>query len=122
MQSETFGVSTYSCLITRVAPAITELGLIKLPLQSKAVRISSMNERCTCFPQCVLSIDGTQIPITQPAHSGKKYYNRERYYNTVMQAAADHSLQFRDVVVVWSGSVDDNRVFMNSELGRSHET
>lgn len=122
--SEKFGVgvSTCSYIIRRVAYAITELGLIKLPLQAEAIKISSMNERHTGVPQCVLSVDGTHIPITQPAHSGKDYYNRKGYYSTVMQAAVDHSLQFRDVVVGWPGSVGDNRVFMNSELGRSHET
>lgn len=71
--SEKFGVEHSTChyILRRVADAICNLGLIKRPIHAEAAKITRANERRRGVPQCLLSVDGTHIPIVQPPHSGK---------------------------------------------------
>lgn len=46
------------------------------------------------FPQCAGAIDGTHVPIIDPHTQKADYYNRKGHYSIILQAVADHKLQF----------------------------
>lgn len=68
------------------------------------------------FPQMVVAIDGTHIPIIKPAENHTDYYNRKGFHSILMQAIADHHCLFLDVCIGWPGRAHDARVLQNSSL------
>ena len=79
------------------------------------------------IPGVVACIDGSHIPIVQPANSGFAYCNRKGFYSINVQgtglnfiilliylAAVDHRRRFVELTVGWPGSVADGCVFANS--------
>ena len=66
-------------------------------------------------PQCVVAVDGCQIPISSPAINGIDYYNRKGWYS-ILQGVVDYSYRFIDINVGWPGSVHDARVFAHSSI------
>lgn len=70
------------------------------------------------FPLTIRAIDGTHIPIIQPAESSADYFNRKSFYSVIMQAMMDFQGLFLDINIGWPGKVHDARVFANSSLYR----
>uniref|UniRef100_K3WCM6 DDE Tnp4 domain-containing protein n=1 Tax=Globisporangium ultimum (strain ATCC 200006 / CBS 805.95 / DAOM BR144) TaxID=431595 RepID=K3WCM6_GLOUD len=118
--SETFGIApavSCSLLIRQVAIAVAALELIKLPTSENEVRaLADANEALSGVPQCVLSIGGTHCPIEKPAYYADAYLNAKGYYSTVLHAAVDHKLRFREIVAGWPGGLANSRVFASSSL------
>src|SRR6266496_1944836 len=131
--TDQFGVgkSTVSNIIGDVSKAIVQ------QLSGQYIRFSNIDEAThsmefwrekTGIPGVVACIDGSHIPILQPAHSGTVYCNRKGYYSINVQgnvfprslcsllAAVDHKKRFIELTVGWPGSVGDGRVFANSFL------
>ena len=67
-------------------------------------------------PPCVGAVDGCHIPIVSPAISRTDYYNRKGWYSIILQGVVDHSYQFMDINVGWTGSVHDAQVFSHSSV------
>ena len=125
------GKSTVSNIIKDVSKAIVQ------QLSRKYIRFSNVDEAMrsmefwrekTGIPGVVACIDGSHIPIIQPAHSDTAYCNRKGYYSINIQgnvflrslcsllATVDHKKRFIELTVGWPGSVGDGRVFSNSFL------
>ncbi|XP_074843292.1 pancreatic progenitor cell differentiation and proliferation factor-like protein isoform X1 [Carettochelys insculpta] len=68
------------------------------------------------FPNCFGALDGIDIPICAPEHSGGRFLNRKRYHSMVLQALVDSRGRLLDIYVGWPGSTHDARVFRNSGL------
>ena len=102
-----FGVS--SCVIVHD----TSRAIITV-MQKKYINFPADDDRCVEVArgfhsrwgilQCIGSIDGCHIPITD-------YYNRKGWYSIILQAIVD---LFQDICVGWLGSVHDACVFKNS--------
>ena len=90
------GKSTISYIIRDVSKAIMQ------HLSRKYIRFPNVDEAmCTMefwreyngIPGVVGCIDGTHIPIIQPAHSGTAYCNRKGFYSINVQGTI-HSMRF----------------------------
>jgi hypothetical protein len=131
--TDQFGVgkSTVSNIIRDVSKAIVQQlsgKYIRFPNVDEAMRSMEFWREKTGIPGVVGCIDGSHIPIIQPAHSGTAYCNRKGYYSITVQgnvflrslcsllAAVDHKKRFIELTVGWPGSVGDGRVFSNSFL------
>jgi hypothetical protein len=119
--TDQFGVgkSTVCNIIGDISKAIVQQlsqRYIRFPSIDEAMRSMEFWRDKTGIPGVVGCIDGTHIPIIQPAHSGTAYCNRKGYYSINVQAAVDHRKRFIEATVGWPGSVADGRVFANSFL------
>ena len=109
------GKSTASRIIRRVTQVISKF------LATKYIRVPSteedVNNLVKNFPQCLGTIDGTHTRIKEPSCSARSnYIKRKGNFTINCQAAADYRYCFFDVVVKWSGRVNDARIFSNSSL------
>ena len=115
-----FGVSkAFVCLcVKEMCYAITRWlsNIIYFPLGNKLIQVICNYGRKRDFPMCVGAIDGTHIPIRAPMESHVEYVNRKGHHSILMQAVVDSTYLYRDVVIGWWGSVQDTRVFSNSEI------
>ncbi|CAF1020306.1 unnamed protein product [Didymodactylos carnosus] len=68
------------------------------------------------FPQRDGAVDGTHISILAPENNLKDYYNRKNFHSIHAQLIVDHEYIIRSILVEWSGSVHDARVFGNSAI------
>jgi DDE superfamily endonuclease len=137
--SNQFGIgrSTVSSIIGDVSKAITvhfAKRYIRFPNADEATRTMEFWRQKSEIPGIVACIDGSDIPITQPAHSAAAYCNRKGFYSMNVQgnipaqcfcslllAAVDHKVHFVELTVGWPGSVADGRVFSNSFLKKNLE-
>ena len=120
--ANSFGLSrsSVSIIVRKVCRVICEhLGpqLIQLPRTEAEVKkkVAMFSSRYD-FPQCLGAVDGTHIEIKQPTHNATDFVNRKSHFTINVQACCDCNCVFMDVVVKWSGSVHDARVFTNSTL------
>ncbi|XP_062590955.1 putative nuclease HARBI1 [Saccostrea cucullata] len=68
------------------------------------------------FPNVLGAIDGTLIKIQAPSENEPSYVCRKGFHALNVQAVADASLRFTDLVCKWPGAVHDSFVFKNSNL------
>lgn len=89
------GKSTISVIIGNVARAIVS------HLSARYIRFSTMDEAMrsmeywrakTGIPGVVACIDGSHIPILQPANSGSAYCNRKGYYSINVQGTTYYDI------------------------------
>lgn len=130
------GKSTVSNIVGDVSKAIVDQlsgRYIRFPTSDEAMRSMDFWKEKNGIPGVVACLDGSHIPIIQPAGTGTAYYNRKGYYSINVQgtilwcclcslpAAVDHRRRFIEVTVGWPGSVADGRVFANSYLKKNLE-
>ena len=105
---------------------------IRFPNVDEATRSMEFWTEKSGIPGIVACIDGSHIPITQPARTAAAYCNRKGFYSMNVQgnipancfcssilAAVDHKNRFVELTVGWPGSVADGRVFSNSFLKKN---
>jgi hypothetical protein len=83
-----FGKSTVSVIIRQVSRAIVEHLMkqyIRFPNVDEAFRSMEFWRTKNKIPGVVACIDGSHIPIIQPAHSAAAYCNRKGFYSINMQ-------------------------------------
>lgn len=62
-------------------------------------------------------VDGTHIVLRRaPAVDARSFINRKKRYSLNLQAVCDSNGRFMHVTIGWPGSVNDARVFTNSEV------
>ena len=85
------GRSTVSDIIRDVSRAIVQHLLtrhIRFPSVDEAMRTIEHWKDAAGIPGVIACVDGTHIPILQPAHSGTAYCNRKGYYSINVQGMA----------------------------------
>nr|CAH0103787.1 unnamed protein product [Daphnia galeata] len=87
---------------------------IQWPQEDEYARLAALNS----FPDALGFIDGSFIPLIQPKHSGKSYFNRKKFYSVTLQAVCTGDQRIIDVSVGYPSSMNDKRVFKCSSLGR----
>ena len=124
MTCNSFGISL-PCLsktVRSVCSAInTALGpeILRLPRDTNEMtNLISMFENRFGFPQAFGCLDGTHIPIRQPIENNQDYFCYKMKYSLNVQALCDYRGIFRDVAIMWPGSVHDSCVFANSKLNK----
>lgn len=93
----TFGIhkSTVCKIMHRVSEKIIETLMpkwINIPDEEECKLISERFEIRCGFPQIILAIDGSHIPITPPAQGRSEFFNRKGWLSLVLQAAVDDKL------------------------------
>ncbi|XP_033120863.1 protein ALP1-like isoform X2 [Anneissia japonica] len=68
------------------------------------------------FPQTVVAIDGTHIPIIAPEEEPNDYFNRHDVHSIILQGVVDAEGMFIDTFCGMPGSVNDARVFQVSQF------
>lgn len=68
------------------------------------------------FPGVIGAIDGTHINIPAPSVNTRFYYNRKKDHSIILQAVCLSDMTFSHVTCSYLGSVQEARVFSNSEV------
>ena len=68
------------------------------------------------MPSVIGAIDGSHFPVKAPVLCPENYINRGGFHSVILQAVCDHRMHFTDCYAGWPGSVNDARVFKNSDL------
>ena len=68
------------------------------------------------FPQVIGCIDGTHNRIKQTIENAHDFFSCKMFYSSNCQAMCDVFDHFSNVEVRWPSSVNDARVFANSEI------
>ena len=71
------------------------------------------------FPNVIGSIDGSHIRVTSQSFCNENYINRKGFPSVVLQSVCDHKYKFTNCYTGWPGSVQDARVYSNSQLFQS---
>nr|XP_015192141.1 PREDICTED: uncharacterized protein LOC102689759 [Lepisosteus oculatus] len=71
------------------------------------------------FPNCLGAVDGKQIYIQPPAHSGSTSYNYKGRFSVVLMGIADANYSFTYVSVGCQGRIPDAGIFAHSDLHRA---
>ena len=69
------------------------------------------------FPQCAGAIDGTHIPITALPDNPAYYYNRKRFYYSIVLQAVDY-LKENENSINFDGNVSRFVLFLKSKITR----
>ncbi|XP_043479941.1 uncharacterized protein LOC122509765 [Leptopilina heterotoma] len=68
------------------------------------------------FPNCLGAIDGKEIRIKKPPHSGSLFWNYKKFFSFKLLAACDAHLRFTWIDVGDYGSVSDASAFLYTDL------
>lgn len=68
------------------------------------------------FPNCIGCLDGKQISIKSPRHSGSLYFNYKHFFSVVLLALVDANYKFLYVDIGNYGRTSDGGVYNNSSL------
>ncbi len=69
------------------------------------------------FPNCIGAIDGKQILLFAPPHSGSLYFNYKKTFSVELLAVVDAEYRFRLVHIGEYGRSSDGGVFAGSAIG-----
>ena len=102
----------------RITDAVIEqmLELISWPTGSRVKEVIGGFKEYKGMDNVIGAIDGTHIPIIGQKKHNENYINRKGFSSIILQAVCDHTMRFTDCFVSYPGSVDDARVFDNSDL------
>ncbi|XP_018366325.1 PREDICTED: uncharacterized protein LOC108763317 [Trachymyrmex cornetzi] len=70
------------------------------------------------FPNCIDALDGKHIRIKAPPNSGSKYFCYKKFFSIVLMAICNHKYRFLWVDIGQFGSISDDGVWSETELGR----
>ncbi|XP_017470265.1 PREDICTED: uncharacterized protein LOC108361965 [Rhagoletis zephyria] len=69
------------------------------------------------LPYCIGYVDGTEVKLAEkPFQDPKAYFSRKHIYTLKVQGVCDQKLRIRHMVLGYSGSVHDTRVYNNCPL------
>ena len=120
--SNSFGLgkATVSKVIRHVTSVISEKFVPKhivLPKMKEEVEEHARNfYNRYGFPQCIGAVDGAHIKIKRPVKNPTHYVNRKGNFTLNRGGTVGCNCCFIDVLIKWSGSVYDARMFRNSAL------
>ena len=120
--SNSFGLgkATVSKVIRHVTSVISEKFVPKhivLPKMKEEVEDYARNfYNRYGFPQCISAVDGAHIKIKRPVNNPTDYVNRKGNFTLNRGETVGCNCCFFDVLIKWSGSVYDARMFGNSAL------
>ncbi|XP_056006893.1 putative nuclease HARBI1 [Ostrea edulis] len=90
---------------------------IKFPSSEEEIRQTKTEFfRKAQFPNVLGAVDGTLIKIQASSDNEPSYVCRKGFHALNVQAVADATLRFTDLVCKWPGAVHDSFVFENSNL------
>ena len=114
------GKSTVSVIVREVTKTISVVmadDYIKLPTTERDVKeLAAKFFEVYGFSQCLGAIDGTHVAIKRPSENATDFINRKDKHTLNIQSVADWKYCFMDVVIKWSDSVHDTRIFSTSSL------
>ena len=70
------------------------------------------------FPQCIDAVSGANIKIKRPVDNSTDYVNRKGNFTLSCQRTVGYNYCFIDVLIKWSATVHNARMFRNSVLNR----
>ena len=108
-----------SRIIKRVSEAIARLknNYIQFPTADMLPQVKLDFWRICAFPNVVGTVGCTQIKIPCPGgENAELFRNRKGFFSLNVQAVSGPNLEIQNIVVRWSGSVHDSKIFENSRL------
>lgn len=103
----------------RVFESILTLEQQFLEWPSKEERHQLVLETFDELPHCIGYVDGTEIPLQERPvfySDPESYYSKEKEHSIKLQAVCDYTLRFRHILVGYTGSVHDARMYNNCVL------
>ncbi|XP_066595453.1 uncharacterized protein [Prorops nasuta] len=102
----------------RIVKALNDIAdeVILWPKRERLVAVKCGFNKIGILPDVIGAIDGTHIPILAPHVNFESYRTRKCTYVITLQAVCTTELVFTDCFVGNAGSVNDCRIFRNSDL------
>ncbi|XP_044759780.1 protein ALP1-like [Coccinella septempunctata] len=100
-------------VLNMIAPTI-----IKWPSGPYAAEVKEGFSR-TGLDSCLGIVDGSYITIKAPRTHPEVYVCRKKFHAITLQAICDHTLKFTDCFAGYPASVNDYRIFKNSDIYKS---
>lgn len=99
-------------IMMRVFTSILNLthNYIKWPNEEERIRLVEVTKHE--FPGCIGYVDGSEIKVYQkPGSDHEAYFSRKSQYCVKVQAVCDYQLKITHLVLGYSGSVHDGRIY-----------
>ncbi|XP_066442104.1 uncharacterized protein [Eleutherodactylus coqui] len=64
------------------------------PTEDTWQRVAAGFQDVAKFPNCIGAVDGKHVRVLQPAHSGSKFFNYQKFFSIVLMAVADAHSKF----------------------------
>lgn len=93
--------------------------LFLLPkIQDEWKEIANGFEERWNFPNCVGAVDGNQVGIKKPPHTGSFYYNYKNSFSIVLMAVVNSKYKFFMADAGINGRLSNGGVFSETKFGR----
>lgn len=106
------------CRVVNALNVIAD-SVIVWPQRDRLTAVKKRFNEIGVLPDVIGAIDGSHIPILAPHINSESYRTRKCEYALTLQAVCNADLVFTDCFVGFAGSVNDCRIFRNSDLWMS---
>lgn len=113
--------STLSKVFFRIIEFLNQVAanFIKFPNINKKAETKNYFQAHKRLNGIVGVVDGTYVPCKVPKEQRRAYTNRKLFTAVTLQAICDHKMRYIDCFIGYPSSVNDNRIFINSDIYKS---